>query len=345
MREALAQVLELQNSYSPNKTPAMRTRGHLVRREMVTWLRSQLPALPAFPADDLAVDASDGVGRLAEIPWARVFSASRSPSATRGWYVVYLFDAAGECAYLTLMQGTTDWVGDTVQTRPLPELRARAEWARAAAKPALGTRPDVLHQVDLLGRSSKRAQGYEAGTVAALAYPREAIPPDDVLAADLVFLTKALGLVYATDATSEVADALTAAETTAGKRRGQGLRLNAGERLAIERHAVDLATTHLTTQGFTVVDVGATESYDLDARRGDEHLYVEVKGTTSPGLEVILTHNEVRLNAAKHPNTMLIVVHSITLDPTTASGGTLRAIHPWLADPAALTPISYRYRV
>ncbi|WP_424190509.1 MrcB family domain-containing protein [Actinokineospora sp. G85] len=279
------------------------------------------------------------------MPWARVFSASRSPSATRGWYVVYLFDAAGERAYLTLMQGTTDWVGETAQTRPLPELRARAQWARSAAEPILSTRPDVLRRIDLLGRSSKRAQGYEAGTVAALAYPREAIPSNDVLAADLVFLTEALGLVYAADATSEVADALTAAETTAGKRQGQGLRLSPEERLAIERHAVALTTTHLTTQGYTVVDVGATESYDLDARRGDEHLYVEVKGTTSAGLEVILTHNEVQLNAAKHPHTMLIVVHSITLGPTAATGGTLRAIHPWLADPAALTPISYRYRV
>ncbi|EWC61265.1 hypothetical protein UO65_3452 [Actinokineospora spheciospongiae] len=45
---------------------------------------------------------------------------------------------------------------------------------------------------------------------------------------------------------------------------------------------------------------------------------------------------------------MLIVAAPITLDrsttPPTATGGTLRVCHPWLATPTNLTPISYRHR-
>ncbi|MCG8916829.1 hypothetical protein L6E12_13615 [Actinokineospora sp. PR83] len=54
------------------------------------------------------------------------------------------------------------------------------------------------------------------------------------------------------------------------------------------------------------------------------------------------------LNAHQYPHTMLIVAAPITLDrsttPPTATGGTLHVRHPWLATPANLTPISYRYR-
>jgi hypothetical protein len=76
---------------------------------------------------------------------------------------------------------------------------------------------------------------------------------------------------------------------------------------------------------------------------------VEVKGTTSDGEEIILTRKEVELNDTEHPDTMLIVVSNIHLDrsriPPQASGGTLRATHPWLIEHGRLTPISYRYRI
>ncbi|GLZ37642.1 DUF3883 domain-containing protein [Actinokineospora sp. NBRC 105648] len=134
----------------------------------------------------------------------------------------------------------------------------------------------------------------------------------------------------------------------AGRRRaGQRTRLSQAERTAIESHAVRVASDHLIRQGFTIRDVGATESYDLDARRTGERLFVEVKGTTSAGEQVILTKNEVDLNRSEHPHTMLVVVSRIHLDhaasPPRASGGVLEVTHPWLVAETALEPISYRY--
>lgn len=86
--------------------------GVLVRREIASWLRAQLAELSRLvPAavDDLGVEVRDGTGRKTEIPWVRIFSASRSPSATVGFYVVYLLSGAGGQAYLSLNQGTTRW--------------------------------------------------------------------------------------------------------------------------------------------------------------------------------------------------------------------------------------------
>jgi hypothetical protein len=147
----------------------------------------------------------------------------------------------------------------------------------------------------------------------------------------------------------EVSDAITAAEKSASRRRsGQGMRLSHADKTAIEAHSVALACDYLRKAGYTVRDVGAVESYDLDATRSGEHLYVEVKGTTSHGEEIILTKREVELINMEYPDTMLIVVSNIRLDrsgttPQT-SGGTLQATHPWLIEQTRLTPISYRYR-
>ncbi|GAB3459769.1 protein NO VEIN domain-containing protein [Actinophytocola sediminis] len=149
----------------------------------------------------------------------------------------------------------------------------------------------------------------------------------------------------------EIADAVILAERSANHRRqsGQGMRLSHPDRVAIEVHSVALASDYLRNEGYTVKDVGAVKSYDLDATRSDEHLYVEVKGTTSPGEEIILTRKEVELINMEHPDTMLIVVSNIQLDRSgdapRASGGTLQTTHPWLIERKRLTPISYRYRV
>ncbi|OLR95302.1 hypothetical protein BJP25_07260 [Actinokineospora bangkokensis] len=341
-------MLALQPDFNPAQTPEMLNRGRLIHDDLGAWLASQLPDLTSPTLPDLAVNTSDGVGLRTEIPWARVHSEARSPRATDGWYVVYLFDAPGTAVYLTLMQGTTEWSNNTARTRPLTELAASSARARTALASSFESRPDLLMTIDLRGKASKRAKGYQAGTVAAFRYPREAIPAEDVLVADLRYLVRVLDRLHTLfDTPPEVVEALEVADRTAGRRaRGQGTGLTTAEKLAVERRAVNEATAYLEGEGYTVVDVGATQSYDLDARRGDEHLFVEVKGTTSAGEEVILTRAEVELNAREHPNTMLVVVSEIALDRSgpTATGGHLRVHHPWLVDPSALTPISYRYR-
>lgn len=360
MRAFLRDVLLLQPEWSSKNTPAMQDRGHLIRHDVAGWLREQLPALTRnapTEIDDWNVHPSDGAGNRNEIPWVRVHSASRSPKATVGWYVVYLFEAQGSRVYLSLMQGTSDWVNGEVKTRPRAELRRRSQLMRDALAPRLLARPDLVDKIELKASKSDLGPAYEAGTVVAFEYARDELPADEVLFDDLSFLVSVLGHLYidlAGDVAPEVADAEVIAERSAGRaRRGQGLRLSAADRVAVERRAVAVATNYLTKQGYEVVDVGATESYDLDARRGEEHLFVEVKGTTtvwaSSSSEIIVTKREVDLHLREYPNTMLLIVSQIVLDrsatPPSASGGELRVIHPWQVKLPNLTPVTYRYLV
>ncbi|MFD7654212.1 MrcB family domain-containing protein [Actinosynnema sp. NPDC059797] len=364
MRELLRGVLSLQPDWSRENTPAMKERGRLIRYEVAGWLREQLPAIAENTpgVDDWQVEARDGTGLKNEIPWARVYSASRSHSATVGWYVVYLFGAQGDRVYLSLMQGTTRWEKGDLHARPAAELRRRAQWAREALSPLLRRRADLVEQISLKARKSQLGPAYEAGTVAAFEYALDALPGEEVLANDLRFLAAVLGHLYRLagqaidlpgDLSPEVVDALVTAERSAGRtRKGQGLRLTSAERVAIERQAVAVAMRHLVAEGFEVADVGATQSYDLDARRGGQHLFVEVKGTTSAWdstSEIILTKNEVDLHEREYPNNMLLVVSRIALDrtatPPSASGGELHVVHPWRILPPNLTAVTYRYIV
>jgi hypothetical protein len=357
MRELLRDVLLLQPEWNSKNTPAMRQRGQLIRGDVAQWLRDQLPALQRnapVEIDDWRVDPSDGAGLKSEIPWVRVHSAGRSPSATIGWYVVYLFEAQGDRVYLSLIQGASRWVNGEFKPRPKAELRQRVQWAREALETHLLPRPDLVEKIELNARKSNLGPAYEEGPVVAFEYVRDELPSDEVLRDDLSFLVSVLSHLYELEVPPEVADAVVIAEQSAGRaRRGQGLRLSAAERVAIERRAVAVATSYLAEQGYAVADVGATESYDLDARRGEERLYVEVKGTTtvwdSGSSEIIVTKNEVDLHQREYPNNMLLIVSQIVLDrtvtPPSGSGGELRVIHPWQVQLPNLTPVTYRYLV
>ena len=149
------------------------------------------------------------------------------------------------------------------------------------------------------------------------------------------------------DAVPEVVDAEVLADEAAGRRSRRSLLTSAADRKVIEDRAVEVATEHFRGLGYHVVDVGAVESFDLDCRRGDERLYVEVKGTTTGGEAVIVTKGEVDLHRTVHPANALAVVRRVKLDrtatPPLATGGELVVTSPWQIDDKALTALRYRY--
>ncbi|MFB9460561.1 protein NO VEIN domain-containing protein [Streptomyces antimycoticus] len=147
---------------------------------------------------------------------------------------------------------------------------------------------------------------------------------------------------------AEVREATQSAATITNRRSARKGGLTAAERGAIEKRSVLLATEHFKAQGWTLKDVGATKSYDLELKRGDEKLHVEVKGTTSDGSQIILTRAEVEWQRKFAPDNALVIVHSIKLDrtvkPATATGGVLQCTSPWTIEDETLTVISYIQR-
>jgi hypothetical protein len=97
----------------------------------------------------------------------RVFSTSRSPAATKGWNVVYLFAFDGTFVFLSLNQGTTTPAGKVFGERPEDFLEKRVQWAKTIIEEDTDDfSPDSLHLADPTGLSS----GYEKGNVIARRY-------------------------------------------------------------------------------------------------------------------------------------------------------------------------------
>ena len=147
----------------------------------------------------------------------------------------------------------------------------------------------------------------------------------------------------------EIGDAVEAvAEVSQG--RSHGRQMSGPVRRAVELHAMDMATDYYADQGWEVEDVSARQSYDLlCVKPGKDDLRVEVKGTTSSGVEIPLTRNEVANARAEFPNVALVVVAGIQVDHSGAtpscSAGYLRALDPWSIDGGELAPIAFSYEV
>lgn len=110
-----------------------------------------------------------------------------------------------------------------------------------------------------------------------------------------------------------------------------------------------IAARHFEREGWSVEDVSATCPHDLRCLRGGAVLYVEVKGTTTTGKEVILTRGEVEFARTNKHSMALYVVTRITVHDggaaPAAKGGKGLLIQPWDVDKGTLVPIEFSYRL
>lgn len=188
----LRHVLDLQAEYSSENTPAMQERGRLVRESGPQRIEQLLPDDVELDPADLRTEGSDGTGRKNRVPWMRVFSASRSPSATRGWYVVYLFAFDGSAVFLSVNQGTSTPSGGVFISRSEDFLRDRVAWARQVLANDLD---DYLDEIALLD-PGHLGKGYEKGNIAALRYSRDSLPDQEKLRSDLTSVVRLLARLY-----------------------------------------------------------------------------------------------------------------------------------------------------
>lgn len=356
MQANLKRIMELQPQWTHKNNEPMAERGSLVRHACVRWLRSfdgEMAAALGIELSDLIIEGSDGVGPKAELPWFRFADIRRSPSATKDWYCVYLFDTTGECAFLSLAHGSTDIVRDEFKPRPQNELRALAEWGREQATVPGEELSKLLTAIDLKARSTKLGPAYEAGTALAIRYDAAAIPGEALLKEDALKFAALLRQLYeAALPSDEVLEAHQSSSDAAGRssrvRGGQGFGLNKTQKSAVEERAMLLARELLEGLGWQCHDESRNKSYDYRCIRDGEEILVEVKGTTSPGQSVVLTVKEAELHSARFPRNALIVVSNIVLtgaDRDVAEGGDTRLFAPWALDAGRLRPISYTYAV
>src|ERR1039457_4923723 len=102
LRETLQTIL---TDYAKAKSEPLE--GHalaqFIRHDAEEAVQAALGELVA----GLLVEGSPGQGNWAAVPWISVFDPAITTSATRGYYVVYLFHSHEPVVHLSLNQGTT----------------------------------------------------------------------------------------------------------------------------------------------------------------------------------------------------------------------------------------------
>jgi MrcB-like, N-terminal domain len=166
----VARVLDLQLSWSSRNTPEMQERGVLIRQAGPPAVTAMLAGLSSL-VPDLAVEGRDGTGLKTRVPWIRVYSKSRSPSATSGWYVAFLFAADGSAVFLSLNQGTTSFESGDFRARSVDVLETRVKWARRLLGIAIQEAGATVGEISLSDPRGLGA-GYERGNVCSYRFAR-----------------------------------------------------------------------------------------------------------------------------------------------------------------------------
>jgi predicted subunit of tRNA(5-methylaminomethyl-2-thiouridylate) methyltransferase len=360
IREDLHSVMRLQRDYSAELTDAMKVRGLTIRTSIPAYMgqiADDLCTQSRIPPAELLIEGGDGIGRKAQVPWVRFASRTRSPRATVGWYVVWLFEENGEGAYLALVHASTNNIAGEFVERSQQETRRLVGWAREVVAGDIANDPRLLSDISL--GSGKLAKAYERTTASAYYYPRHLLPSDEQLLEDMTKMARLLGHLYSGEHSQKytketslevIAAVMAVNEITSGRAQcGQSFGLTQAQRKAVELRAMQAAVEHFTSEGFDVVDTSATEPFDLKVRRGEDTLYVEVKGTTGDLGDIVLTKNEVEHHLNNHPKNSLFVLYRIALNKTlpmpVATGGKIHLVSPWMINSNLLQPIAYRYRL
>lgn len=134
------------------------------------------------------------------------------------------------------------------------------------------------------------------------------------------------------------------AETVAAVVGGQGYLSSPEWRRTLELHAMDAAVRYFRDAGYDTKDEHSGHSYDLRCTKGQETLFVEVKGTTTAGDSVMVTSREVEFARKHAPSTALFILHSVVKDgPKRPAGGRAILVRPWSPSDDSLSPITYTF--
>jgi hypothetical protein len=150
----------------------------VIRRGAPDELRAALAPIDG----PFLVKGSPGRGsHWAAVPWIAIFDPAVTTSATRGFYLVYLFPAHREAVHLSLAQGTVAALrahGPGAGTH----LRASGDALRAR----LSDFADALPNATItLGSAGELPEGYEAAHIRGLSYDLDALGDERRLRRDL----------------------------------------------------------------------------------------------------------------------------------------------------------------
>jgi 5-methylcytosine-specific restriction enzyme A len=156
--------------------------AQFIRQDAAEALATALGEL----SSNLLCHGSAGAGKWADVPWLAVFDPIVTDSATRGYYVVYLFNVAGSEVHLSLNQGTTA-VRKEFKRTARAVLQDRAALMRARLPEFVAN----FSVYDLeLGSGGTLPRDYEAGHAFGVAYSLAALPSEQELRSQLQHMVR-----------------------------------------------------------------------------------------------------------------------------------------------------------
>ncbi|WP_251664931.1 MrcB family domain-containing protein [Niallia taxi] len=177
IREALKYILE---NYNRAKTAPLKN------NEMGNHVRNVVKNMIAEGADlddkHYFIVGSVGQGQWAEIPWISLFIRDITTTATKGYYIVYLFKADMSGVYISLNQGWTYFKNKYGTKLGRERIKSTANIIRQKinAKPINMTATEIS-----LGGRGDLAQGYERGHIYGRLYEANNLPSSKELISDL----------------------------------------------------------------------------------------------------------------------------------------------------------------
>jgi|GEM_PF-1868187 len=331
LREYLYSIATTYDRYAGLSTPAQ-----LMLRNAESHLRGHI-------ASAFMIKGSGGQGVPTFTPWIAFLLPSETKTVQDGLYVVYLFSRELDKVTLSLNQGVTLISNRLGSKTALIHLRTFADDIRNGLPNAAMTGLNTAMQ---LGSGGWRQRAYVAGTIVAKDYDIASLPPEQDLIQDLnTFLNlyqQALPIKFASSIAGDPV-----AEVKSGVR-GQGFNPDSKSKAAVELAAMKSAKAYYKNDGWDVDDMSSNNPYDLKCTKPNGvELHVEVKGTTSDGSSVLLTHGEVR-HARQYHKVALYILCGQTLQKDSsgnveAVGGREKIIDPWDIDTGTLNPTQYEY--
>lgn len=155
--------------------------AHFIRNNIPTKIYSALQ----LDCDQFKITASPGQGRWSEVPWIGIFDRDITGTATKGYYIVYLFRADMSGVYLSMNQGWTFIKSQFgVKEGKANIQKLTRAWQKILSSPLNDFSFD---QIDLkvTGTKTKLPEGYEAGHICGKYYDTNALPDDQEIIDDL----------------------------------------------------------------------------------------------------------------------------------------------------------------
>jgi hypothetical protein len=180
MRDLFIRIL---SSYQKART--QRFKNH----ELANYLRNSpvevIKKAALIDMERYTIEGSPGKGNWAEIPWIAVFDKEISETATKGYYIVYLFCADMSGFYISLNQGWTYFKEKygikEGRNKILQVSKAWQDILSSTLKDFSFDPIDLKHHTN----NSDLPKGYELGHICGKFYSIPDIPSEETLALDL----------------------------------------------------------------------------------------------------------------------------------------------------------------